>query len=279
MKTRIISAVVAIVLLLVIAYLGSIAIGLAIFLLALAAIYEFNKAVERGGSKPIYPLGYLACLPLLYLAVEGLLPAQFRDYVAKNCLLIAATGVFILLVVLFCISMFSNGKYKMADISVTLFGIVYIAFLFSFVTLTRNMRNGNIYVWLIFVGACATDTFAFFTGITIGKIKIIPKISPKKSLEGCIGGVIGCVLAMLAFGSIFKAELGVPLIHFAVIGLLCGVISQIGDWSASSIKRAVGIKDFGNIMPGHGGVLDRLDSILFVAPVVYFYINLFFQGV
>jgi phosphatidate cytidylyltransferase len=84
---------------------------------------------------------------------------------------------------------------------------------------------------------------------------------------------------MLAFGSIFKAELGVPLIHFAVIGLLCGVISQIGDWSASSIKRAVGIKDFGNIMPGHGGVLDRLDSILFVAPVVYFYINLFFQGV
>ncbi|NLV35827.1 MAG: phosphatidate cytidylyltransferase [Clostridiaceae bacterium] len=279
MKTRVISAAVAIALLLVIAYLGSIAIGLAIFLLAMAATYEFYRALERGGSKPIYFLGYIACLPLLYLALEGLLPTQLTDYVEKNCLLIAATGFFVLLVVLFCFSMFSDGKYKIADISITLFGILYIAFLFSFVTLTRKMENGNLYVWLIFIGASATDTFAFFTGITIGKTKIIPRISPKKSLEGCIGGVIGAVLAMLAFGSIFMPQLGTSLIHFAILGLLCGVISQIGDWSASSVKRAVGIKDYGNIMPGHGGVLDRLDSILFVAPTVYFYINLFFQGV
>lgn len=279
MKTRIISAVAAIALLLIIAYLGSIAIGLAIFLLALAAIHEFYRALERGGSRPIYLLGYIACLPLLYLALEGLMPTGLTDYIEKKCLLIAATGLFALLVALFCFSMFSNGKYKMADISITLFGIVYIAFLFSFVTLTRNLENGNLYIWLIFIGASATDTFAFFTGITIGKTKIIPKISPKKSLEGCIGGVIGAVLTMLVFGSVFKSQLGTSLVHFAVLGLLCGVISQIGDWSASSVKRAVGIKDYGNIMPGHGGVLDRLDSILFVAPTVYFYINLFFQGV
>ncbi len=279
MRTRVISAIVAIVLLLIIVYLGSTAIGLAIFLLALGAIYEFNRALEKGGAKPIYAVGYLACLPLLYLAIEKLLPTGIRAYVESNYLLIAATGLFILLVVLFCLAMFSNGKYSISDIAITLFGIVYIVFLFSFVTLTSNMKNGNIYIWLIFIGACATDTFAFFTGITIGKTKIIPKISPKKSLEGCIGGVVGCVLAMLVFGSVFKSELGTPMVHFAVLGLLCGVISQIGDWSASSIKRAVGLKDFGNIMPGHGGVLDRLDSILFVAPTVYFYINLFFQGV
>ena len=138
----------------------------------------------RGRLKAYISTRYLGCLPPLYLAAKA--TACSSGIMLQNCLLIAATGVFILLVVLFCISMFSNGKYKMADISVTLFGIVYIAFLFSFVTLTRNMRNGNIYVWLIFVGACATDTFAFFTGITIGKTKIIPKISPKKSLEGCI---------------------------------------------------------------------------------------------
>ncbi len=279
MKTRVISAIVAIVLLIAIIYLGSTAIGLAILLLALGAIYEFNRALEKGGAKPVYAVGYPACLPLLYLAFEKLLPTGIRAYVESNRLLLAATCLFILLAALFCVAMFSNGKYSITDVAITLFGIVYIVFLFSFVTMTSNMENGDLYIWLIFIGACATDTFAFFIGITVGKTKIIPKISPKKSLEGCIGGVVGCVLAMLVFGIVFKSELGVPLVHFAFLGLLCGVISQIGDWSASSIKRTVGLKDFGNIMPGHGGVLDRLDSILFVAPTVYFYINLFFRGV
>jgi phosphatidate cytidylyltransferase len=108
-------------------------------------------------------------------------------------------------------------------------------------------------------------------------VKIVPKISPKKTLEGCIGGVAGCIIAMTLFGYFFRNELNVPLIHFAVLGLICGIISQLGDWSASAVKRAVGIKDYGNLMPGHGGVLDRVDSILFTAPAVYFYINIFFQ--
>jgi phosphatidate cytidylyltransferase len=81
---------------------------------------------------------------------------------------------------------------------------------------------------------------------------------------------------VVAFGAVFKNSLDVPYLHFAILGLICGIISQLGDWSASVIKRAVGIKDFGNIMPGHGGVLDRIDSILFTAPAVYFYINIFF---
>jgi phosphatidate cytidylyltransferase len=172
--------------------------------------------------------------------------------------------------------MFSDGRYGIKDAAVTLFGIAYVAFPLSFVTLTRQMDYGYLYMWLIFIGAWATDTFAFFTGVTIGKTKIVPKISPKKSLEGCIGGVIGCVAVMAAFGTYFNNILGVPVIHFAVIGLICGVISQLGDWSASVVKRAVGIKDYGNIMPGHGGVLDRVDSILFTAPAVFFYISLFF---
>ena len=173
--------------------------------------------------------------------------------------------------------MFSGGKYEVKDIAVTLLGIIYIPFLFSFFTLTRRMEQGHLYIWLILIGACVTDTFAFFTGITIGRVKIVPKISPKKTLEGCIGGVAGCIIAMTLFGYFFRNELNVPLIHFAVLGLICGIISQLGDWSASAVKRAVGIKDYGNLMPGHGGVLDRVDSILFTAPAVYFYINIFFQ--
>jgi len=153
---------------------------------------------------------------------------------------------------------------------------MYIPFLFSFFTLTRQMEAGYLYIWLILIGACATDTFAFFTGLAVGRVKIVPKISPKKTLEGCIGGVAGCVISMTVFGACFRNGMDVPLMQFAVLGFICGIISQLGDWSASAVKRAAGIKDYGNIMPGHGGVLDRIDSILFTAPAVYFYINLFF---
>ncbi len=284
MKTRIISAAAAIILLAGVVYLGRVAIGVVIFALALIAVYEFYKALEKGGFKPVYVLGYLSCLPLLYISVRDILPQAFQTLlssrlmadltVSGNGLLFVALIIFILLTVLYCFVLFSDGKYTITDVALTLFGMIYVAFLFSFVTLTRNMEMGGLYIWLIFIGAWATDTFAYFTGVTIGKTKILPKISPKKSLEGSIGGVIGCIIAMMLFGRVFYNEMGIPLVHFAVLGLICGIISQIGDWSASAIKRTVGIKDYGNIMPGHGGVLDRLDSILFVAPTVYFYIKL-----
>lgn len=126
---------------------------------------------------------------------------------------------------------------------------------------------------MILIGACATDIFAYFTGVAIGRTKILPAISPKKSLEGSIGGVLGCTAAMAVFG-LFERRLsgGMPFYHFIILGVICGVISQLGDWAASAVKRYAEIKDFGNIMPGHGGVLDRIDSMLFVAPMVYFYI-------
>lgn len=297
MKTRIISAAVALVLLAGVMYLGRTAIGLAIFLLALIGIHEFFNALNKAGFKPVYVLGYLSCLLLLYPVILSLTESGMKEMlggssastgglnalvigmsvlIGANTFMIAAMFVFTLIIALFCIMMFSNGRYSISDIAVTLFGIAYVVFLFSFVTLTRNMENGYLYIWLIFIGAWATDTFAYFTGVAIGKTKILPRISPKKSLEGCIGGVLGCMLAMVLFGLYFKNVLAVPVIQFAILGLLCGVISQIGDWSASAVKRAAGVKDYGNIMPGHGGVLDRLDSILFVAPVVYFYISLVF---
>jgi phosphatidate cytidylyltransferase len=299
MKTRIISAAAALVLLAGVMYLGGTAVGLAIFLLALVGIYEFYNALEKSGYKPVYFLGYLSCLTLLYPVILNFTESGMKAMLGgasasaggmnamviamspllrANTLVIAAMFVFALIVVLFCLMMFSNGRYSIADIAITLFGIAYVVFLFSFVTLTRNMEKGYLYIWLIFIGAWATDTFAYFTGVAIGKTKILPKISPKKSLEGCIGGVLGCMLAMVLFGLYFRNVLAVPVIQFAILGLLCGVISQVGDWSASAVKRAAGVKDYGNIMPGHGGVLDRLDSILFVAPAVYFYINLVFWG-
>lgn len=275
MKTRIISAAVAIILLAAVVYLGETAIGIAVSLLAFLAMTEFNNALCKGGYRPVKAISYISCLPLLYIALRNILPSGslIED---EDILLAAALFIFALILVLFCVLMFSDGKYGIKDIAVTVFGIFYVVFLFSFVTLTRQMENGYLYIWLIFIGAWATDTFAYFTGVAIGKTKIVPKISPKKSLEGCIGGVVGCIAAMAVFGICFRNTLGVQTVHFALLGLICGVISQLGDWSASVIKRSVGIKDYGNIMPGHGGVLDRVDSILFTAPAVFLYINLFF---
>ncbi len=275
MKTRVISAVVAIALLAVVVYLGGVAIGIAISILAFIGIQEFYKALSKGGYKPIYILGYISCLPLVYMALLSIIPGRFL-LAAEDVALAAAVYTFAMLITLFCVIMFSDGRHGIKDAAVTLFGVAYVIFSISFVTATRQMEYGYLYIWMIFIGAWATDTFAYFTGVTIGKTKIVPKISPKKSLEGCIGGVIGCTIVMVAFGAYFKNVLNVPLMHFAIIGLICGVISQLGDWSASVIKRAVGIKDYGNIMPGHGGVLDRVDSILFTAPAIYFYINIFF---
>lgn len=273
MKVRIISAIVAIALLSVIVYLGNQAIGMAVFVIAVIGMREFYRALEKGGYKPVCAAGFAACLPLLYIAFSDMLPDAVG---AVSLFSILAIGVFVLLVLLFCLLIFSNGKYTVSDISVTLFGIIYVAFLFSFISITRNMENGYLYIWLIFIGAWATDIFAYFTGVSFGRTKILPKVSPHKSLEGSIGGVAGCIMVMLLFGLYFHTALDVPLYHFAILGVLCGMISQVGDWAASAVKRATGIKDYGRIMPGHGGVLDRLDSVMFVAPVVYFYIIIFF---
>ena len=276
MKTRVISAFAAIALFAAVICLGGTAIGLIVSLLTVLAVREFNGALKKGGYRPVSVVSFASCIPVLYIALyDVFLPAGRLS--GGSALLAGALLVFVLLAALFSFLMFSGGKYEVKDIAVTLLGIIYIPFLFSFFTLTRRMEQGHLYIWLILIGACVTDTFAFFTGITIGRVKIVPKISPKKTLEGCIGGVAGCIIAMTLFGYFFRNELNVPLIHFAVLGLICGIISQLGDWSASAVKRAVGIKDYGNLMPGHGGVLDRVDSILFTAPAVYFYINIFFQ--
>ena len=278
MKTRIISGAVALALLAVVMILGSEAIGLAVFGLALLGIYEFYSAARSGGYNPVYVLGYVACLPMLYPALTGRSPFILLQSSALNLVEYISLLVFLLIVLVFCLMIFSNGKYNLVDISVTLFGILYVPFLLSFVILTRNLESGYLYIWLIFTGGWVTDTCAYFTGVTLGRTKILPKVSPKKSLEGSIGGVVGCSAAMTLLGVLLGDILGgVPIYHFIILGVLCGIISQVGDWAASAIKRFVNIKDYGKVMPGHGGVLDRVDSILFVAPIVYFYIGLFLR--
>ena len=148
---------------------------------------------------------------------------------------------------------------------VTLLGFIYIPVFLSHINLLSN--TGSIYIWLVFIFAWISDTFAYFTGVFFGKHKLIPHISPKKTIEGSIGGILGTVLVTVAFAMFFKEENPIYFVPLAIVG---STVSQLGDLFASAIKREFNIKDYGNLIPGHGGVLDRFDSILFTAPLTYY---------
>ncbi|WP_010252259.1 phosphatidate cytidylyltransferase [Acetivibrio cellulolyticus] len=276
MKIRVASGIAGSILLFFVVWSGQIILGLFIFLLSILALGEFYSAVSNIGCKPIKFVGYLSSIYMLLLCSGDTLKSlgiNIRFLFNYRSILLT---IFLALLVLFCYIIFLHNKYNITDISVTVFAILYIVFLFSFVILIRNMVNGFYYVWLIFIGAFATDTFAYFSGYLFGKHKLMPEISPKKTVEGSIGGIVGCAVIMGLYGMYLNYNNlanGIQLYHFIILGILCGIISQIGDWSASAIKRYVKIKDYGDIMPGHGGVLDRFDSILFTAPVVYFYLS------
>lgn len=277
MKTRVVSGIAGAILLFFVVWSGQIVLALFIFLMSILALNEFYNAVSNIGYKPVKYIGYIASVYMFLICSRGPL-SKYGINIEFLCTYRSVfLAVFSALLILFCYSIFLHNKYNILDLSATAFGILYIVFLFSFVILIRNMSNGFYYVWLIFIGAFATDTFAYFSGYLFGKHKLLPDISPKKTVEGSIGGVAGCALVMAIYGIYMNygnPGNSIPLYHFMLLGVICGFVSQIGDWSASAIKRYVKIKDYGNIMPGHGGVLDRFDSILFTAPVVYFYLSI-----
>ncbi len=195
------------------------------------------------------------------------------------------TCAFLYLLILFLMMLFSHKRIRITDIAMLIMGLIYIPFLLSNVLFIRQLEFGKVLAWLVFVGSFMTDSGAFFSGKLLGRHKLCPEISPKKTVEGAVGGTIVCGLSFLLFAliinlffaDIINAEMGCAL-TFA-LGLISALAAQVGDLTASLIKRQFGIKDFGNLFPGHGGMLDRCDSIVLVAPVIYLFasqINMFF---
>ncbi len=168
-------------------------------------------------------------------------------------------------------------KFDFKQIAVAFISIFYVAIMLSYIYKVRCLEYGEYLVWMIFISSWGSDTCAYLAGSTLGKHKITPLLSPKKSLEGCIGGVIGAALLGFLYALIFRDKLPGeinPLIVFAVVGACGSVIAQIGDLAASAIKRQNNIKDYGKILPGHGGILDRFDSVIYTAPVCYILISI-----
>lgn len=170
------------------------------------------------------------------------------------------------LIVLMFAYVFTYPKYKTEQMLAVFFGVFYVAVMLSYVYQTRMLTAGAYIVWLIFLCSWGCDTCAYCVGMLIGKHKMAPVLSPKKSIEGAVGGVAGATLLGVAYAAATQG----PMVQYAVICAVGALISMVGDLAASAIKRNQGIKDYGKLIPGHGGILDRFDSVIFTAPVIYF---------
>lgn len=259
MKTRILAGL-ALVPLLLLVVIGGLPLYIGEVVIAFIAIDEFYKAFKE---KEMYPIFYLGYIFSFYLLIKNYLNLN----ISYTCAIIFILFILSIIPMLQC-------KKNIMDIVVTFFGIFYVQVLIDFVVLTiNNFADGHKLVWLIFIIAFMTDTFAYFSGYLFGKHKLIPNVSPKKTIEGSIGGILGSTLCCAIFGYIFNLN----IIMVVVLGSIGSIIAQFGDLFASSIKRYVGIKDYGNLIHGHGGVLDRFDSVILVAPFVYMVITFFIK--
>lgn len=183
--------------------------------------------------------------------------------------------VFVLgiLVIFMVIYVFCFPLYKADQIFAGFVGVFYVAIMLSCIYQTRMLEAGTYIVWLIFLCSWGCDTCAYCVGVLAGKHKMAPKLSPKKSIEGAIGGVIGATLLTILYGFIFQKEMNLSVEYIFIlagISALGALISMVGDLAASAIKRNYDIKDYGKLIPGHGGILDRFDSVIFTAPIIYY---------
>lgn len=236
-------------------------------IIALLGMQEYFNAVSKE-SKPVRWIGYLFCI---FIALIHIVPENLPEEVIKPILMLVLPTV---MLILFCQVIFTNMKINFRDIAYTLFGMAYVIGFITFIALMRGMENGRVLVWYAIIASWGTDTFAYLIGKRFGKHKL-SKISPKKSVEGAIAGVIGAtVIAMIYTFAMSKFGYNYSYLAIAGITVLLSIIGQIGDFAASTIKRYVDIKDYSNLIPGHGGMLDRIDSLMFLAPFAYIFFSI-----
>lgn len=235
---------------------------------ALIALYELTNSFSKEKKWPVVILSFLFALFIM----SSLFIPGFDLFKTSGLFLVVMLYI---MAVSLCAVIF-NEKIKLQDILTSTFSLIYAVIFTCHLSLIHSMNYGYILIFLPLIFAWMTDTFAYIGGMSFGKHKLIEKISPNKTVEGAVSGVIGCILSSLAFAYIisffgFKTNL-LPLCSTAFI---LSILSQFGDLTASLIKRECKVKDFGNLIPGHGGILDRIDSVIFITPVVYYFLQIF----
>jgi phosphatidate cytidylyltransferase len=311
MKKRILSGLIMAPLLIFI-WLGGYFLFAICFLIGVLGVREFYKAFESQGEEPE---GTVEEQGAVFARNKQIRPSHLIGFISSVLLyvsyLFSIDGFFNIMLWIFLVLltsflyMFRIDRRGLPDLLVTVFGVFYVVFLIFHIVLLdasdRLIQSGYtnaeaMYssaeeltglqfsgfgsgVWLVILTAFGTDICAYFTGVFFGKHKLCPSISPKKTIEGSIGGIVGSVILCGLWGWFFANPF---FLHCLIIGALGGALSQVGDLSASILKRKLGVKDYGKLIPGHGGILDRFDSVLFTAPLVYYYVyfyNLVFSWI
>ena len=264
MKTRIISGLVMLPLLILL-YLGGWWLWAAALIIAIVGLQEFYKGWANIDVHPCKEIGYIMTVLLFVTAIPYSLTGphtvpRFYENMVYICIwlfIAVACGL------IYGWKIDRRGPY---DAAATVTGLVYIPF-FTYHMILIDMTEYRLFIWIVIIAAFGSDICAYFTGYFLGKHKMAPNLSPKKTIEGAAGGLIGSSLLSWLFGSIFMKEAALVCL---VLGLVGGAAGMAGDLTASAFKRKMGIKDYGTLIPGHGGIMDRFDSVIFVAPVVYY---------
>ena len=262
--TRLLSGIVLLAIVISTGILGGPVFWALVTLISFRGLMEFHRMVKLEKSG-LYYVDCLGCSALYLLLYFG--KPELADLMPVVVLLVLM-GIYVV----------RYPKYNAKDVFVTFTGFVYVAVLLSFLYRIRVEDNGMLLLWLVFIGTWGSDTCAYCIGCLFGKHKAFPVLSPKKSVEGCIGGVAGTALIAGIYAAClnhFLEGVEVSVLAFVIIGILASVVSQIGDLAASAMKRNYEIKDYGKLIPGHGGILDRFDSIIFTAPIVYLMVQIF----
>lgn len=260
MLGRIMVALVGIPLLIVILFFSPV-IVLTVAFSALCAIaaYELLGATQAVHNRRLvlYAAIFAALVPLWYYF---------------GCRIVGAVGgVFVLMLLLFGEAIASRQTMQVEEMAMTVFAALVVPSMLSVFVLMADLEHARLYMFLPFVSAFTSDAFALFAGMRFGKHKLAPHLSPKKTVEGSVGGFLGAALCCVLYGLVIGKVLGHAPVYWvlALYGLLGSLVSQMGDLSFSYIKRQYGIKDYGHLFREHGGVLDRFDSVTFCAPLTY----------
>lgn len=272
MKTRIISGL-AMTPLMILILLGGYFITAAVFLIAVIGIKELFNGFGKMDVRPSYPIAIISVVMLYGINIIGGKLLLLSDAAIKELYLLWIF-VSVLMALLY---LFKIEERQLSDGMATVIGIVYVGFFSYHAVLTEDAFADKCNfspVWLIIATAFVTDISAYFGGYFLGKHKLCPVISPKKTVEGSVSGILGAVIVtvLLGYFMIDSSKLG----WYAIIGAAGGIVSQFGDLTASIFKRNMGIKDYGTLIPGHGGIMDRFDSVLFTAPMVYYIMQLMY---
>lgn len=263
MKQRLISAFFGIILLMLVIFSNALVLDIAVAVITALAVFEVMSALGLQTHK--------------IMMTASILVAVFTPFRMSLTDMSLEITVFLYIAVLLLTMLFDHKRYNFLSVAEFFTVTMMLSLSFFHITGVRHTEHGLLNLFLIFIGSWITDTCAYFCGMLFGKHKLAPTISPKKTVEGAAGGALGTMLVMTVYALCVKhfAAVNLNLPGVIILGILCGIFSQTGDLCASIIKREHGIKDFGHIMPGHGGVMDRFDSLIFVSPIVYYFISFF----